>query len=79
MVYSRLSASDPEDLPRLLFLTPERVLASGGLQDKLAQLNSRNLVRRLVIDEAHCVSHWGHDFRKSYTELGNAIPLIDLA
>ena len=52
---------------RLLFLSPER-LAMDGL---IAELRRAN-VRRLAIDEAHCVSEWGHDFRPEYREIGRA-------
>src|SRR5438552_3805375 len=49
---------------RLLYVAPERLMLSGFLAD-LQKWN----VNLLAIDEAHCISEWGHDFRPEYRQL----------
>ena len=54
---------------KLLYVTPEQLVNGGGLNDVLRGLAERRLLARFVIDEAHCVSTWGHSFRADYKGL----------
>ncbi|KAI8077770.1 P-loop containing nucleoside triphosphate hydrolase protein [Halteromyces radiatus] len=81
-VFSGLAGNPPE--LKLVYITPEMLQRSNAFQDTLDRLYQRNLLARFVIDEAHCVSQWGHDFRPDYKLLGNlknqypGVPIIAL-
>ena len=84
---STLSADEAEavlaDIARgtlkILYVSPEK-LFSGSTSDRLSGWN----VGLIAVDEAHCISFWGHDFRPEYTQLGRlrdilpGVPLVAL-
>ena len=61
---------DPAAGVCLVFVTPEKVSQSNKLRGELEHLHSQGRLGRFVIDECHCATMYGHDFRPDYTKLG---------
>lgn len=84
LVLGSLKDTHPQKFCQLLYITPEMISKSQAMISALQDLYQRRKLARIVIDEAHCVSQWGHDFRPDYKLLGEVrqqfrgVPVIAL-
>ena len=70
-VMEAMNEQNVEDFTQLLYVTPEMLSKSQKMTNTFERLYRRQRLARLVIDEAHCVSQWGHDFRPDYKLIGD--------
>ncbi|GMF05388.1 unnamed protein product [Ambrosiozyma monospora] len=54
---------------KLIYISPEMISASNAAKSAIGKLYRDKRLARIVVDEAHCVSSWGHDFRPDYKAL----------
>ena len=84
LVMDCLKGMNPQKFCQLLYITPEMINKSQAMVTAFRSLYQRGKLARIVIDEAHCVSQWGHDFRPDYKLLGEVrqqfrgVPVIAL-
>jgi len=62
----------PEPALSMIYVTPELIANGDSFRNALRELYRRKRLARFVIDEAHCLSQWGHDLSKSFHD-GHAV------
>ncbi|EMP25019.1 ATP-dependent DNA helicase Q1 [Chelonia mydas] len=55
---------------KLIYVTPEKIAKSKMFMSKLEKAYQAGRLTRIAVDEVHCCSQWGHDFRPDYKSLG---------
>ncbi|XP_075231518.1 ATP-dependent DNA helicase Q1-like [Lycorma delicatula] len=68
--------TDPKSKLKLIYATPEKLAKSKRFMSKLQKAYEIGRLSRIAIDEVHCCSQWGHDFRPDYKFLGVLKPMF---